>query len=103
MKNKNGWRGQIAGLALTAVVLGLGPVSMLRAEDGTYAAPPKGFQITWKREIREGDKVKSGTLVHRVTSSKDDEVIYKVIEPGGDVVRLLRGIFSYAYWRPDTG
>jgi len=103
MKNKTGWRNRIIGLGLAAAALSLGSAATLHAEDSAYMAPPKGFQVTWKRVIREGGRSSSGTLVHAVTSSKGDEVVYKVVEPGGDEVRLLRGIFSYAFWRPNQG
>jgi hypothetical protein len=92
-----------AGLALIVLAAGAAPIAIAQAEDGGYTAPPTGFQITWTRVIRDGGKVTRGTLVHKVIASRGDEVTYKVVEPGGDEVRLLRGIFSYAYWRPDRG
>ena len=103
MNSMNGARGRITGLALIFAALGTVPATTARAEDGAYKAPPVGFQITWKREIRQGEKYTVGPLIHSVTAAKGDEVVYKVVEPGGDVVRLLRGIFSYAFWRPGKG
>jgi len=92
-----------AGLAFFIIAAGGSAIDAALAEDGGYTAPPKGFQITWKRTIRDGGKMTSDTVIHRITASKGDEVIYQVVEKGGDEVRLLRGIFSYAYWRPDAG
>jgi len=92
-----------AGLAFLIIAGGGIAIDAALAEDGGYTAPPKGFQITWTRTIRDGGKVKRDTVVHRITASKGDEVIYKVVETGGDEVRLLRGIVSYAYWRPGQG
>lgn len=103
MKRKKNARARAAGLAFLIVAAGGLAIDAALAEDGGYTAPPKGFQITWKRTIRDGGKVTSDTVIHRITASKGDEVIYKVVEKGGDEVRLLRGIFSYAYWRPDEG
>ena len=92
-----------AGLAFFVIVAGGIAIDAALAQDGSYTAPPKGFQITWTRTVSDGGKVTRDTLVHRVTASKGDEVIYKVVEKDGDEVRLLRGIFSYAYWRPEQG
>lgn len=92
-----------AGRALIVLAVSGAPITAVQAEDGGYKAPPEGLQITWSREVRDGDKVTRDTVVHRIVSSKGDEVLYKVVEKGGDEVRLLRGIFSYAYWRPDEG
>jgi hypothetical protein len=92
-----------AGLAFLIVTAGGVAIDAALAEDGGYTAPPKGLQITWMRTVRDGGKVTRDTVIHRITASKGDEVIYKVVETGGDEVRLLRGIFSYAYWRPGEG
>ena len=43
---------------------------------------------------------------HRVLRVDGDELLYKVgslDKYDGDEVRLLRGIFSWAYWRPGQG
>lgn len=103
MKSKKNARLRAAGLAFVIIAAGGFAIDAALAQGHGYAAPPTGFQITWKRTIRDGGKVTSDTVIHRITASKGDEVIYKVVEKGGDEVRLLRGIFSYAYWRPDAG
>jgi hypothetical protein len=103
MRRSTGAPGRVIGPALLAAVLSLGCGLAARAENGAYTAPPKGFRITWTREINDGGKVTRDTLMHSIIASKGDEVVYKVEEPGGDEVRLLRGIFSYAVWRPERG
>jgi hypothetical protein len=92
-----------AGLAFLIVMAGGVAIDAALAEDGGYQAPPKGFQITWTRTIRDGGKVTRSALTHSVVAVSGDEVVYKVEEPGGDRVHLLRGIFSHAFWRPGTG
>lgn len=71
-----------------------------------YSAPPKGLVLSWSRTDKAGGKTVTGSIIHRVLSAGGDEVLYNVSSPGkydGDEVRLFRGIFSYAFWRPGKG
>lgn len=88
----------VAGLAVS----GLGACATA-PETTDHAAPPVGTVLHFKRPT--GSSLFA--FRHKIVSASGDELIYHVTnetsEPTNDQVRLYRGIFSYAYWRPGSG
>ncbi len=98
---------RIAGTIAMAGVFTMLAAGGSRAEVGVrYTPPPKGLELVWSRIDKVGGKAVTSSFIHRVLGVRGDEVLYSVSSPGkydGDEVRLFRGIFSYAYWRPGQG
>lgn len=70
---------------------------------GDFAAPPVGTVLHFQRP-------KGAAPVgfrHKIVAASGDELVYHVTnetsEATNDQVRLYRGLFSYAYWRPGRG
>jgi len=71
-----------------------------------YSPPPKGAKIVIKREFKKNGKAATEKFTHTILEAAGEDVLYRVTGGGvgdGDQVRLFRGIFSYAFFRPGQG
>ncbi len=100
MRYKNEIRlGAMAVLA--SIVLGVSATGVRADSHAGYTPSPKGTELTWARG-KTADKAVKELFRHRVIGADAEDVVYLVKTKGkaGDRVRLFRGLFSYAYWRP---
>ncbi len=92
-------------LALSAAAFGLGGCTATTGF-GETAGPPVGTVFSFK-QVKGPPGTPLLSFRHTVVSVKGHTAVYRVSDesrnPTNDTVRLYRGIFSYAYWRPGKG
>jgi len=71
------------------------------------AGPPAGTILHFKRTADTPGAPTEETFDHHIVRSAGNVLVYHVQNeserPSNDEVRLFRGLFSYAYWRPGQG
>ena len=91
-------------VALLVLAGAAGPIGCTTRTGSTdFAAPPVGTVLHFERPAGG----KPFAFQHKIVDVSGDELVYHVVNessnPTNDQVRLYRGIFSYAFWRPGGG
>jgi len=91
---------RLGQVAAALMILGLAAAGARAENQGGYAPPPTGLELTWARGQTASEAVKE-KYHYRVIRADGEEALYLIKSKGkpDDRVHLFRSLFSYAYWK----